>query len=80
MASYFSLIAPGEKILGMNLSEGGHLTHGSPVNFSGKLFEVASYGINAETEFLDYDQIRETARKKSDQNYRVWSKCLPKGH
>ena len=64
MASYFSLIAPGEKILGMNLSEGGHLTHGSPVNFSGKLFEVASYGINAETELLDYDQIRETALKE----------------
>ena len=64
MASYFSLIAPGEKILGMNLSEGGHLTHGSPVNFSGKLFEVASYGINAETELLDYDQIRETAIKE----------------
>ena len=64
MASYFSLIEPGDKILGMNLSEGGHLTHGSPVNFSGKLFEVVSYGINPETELLDYDHIQEIATKE----------------
>ena len=64
----------------MNLSEGGGLTHGSPVNFSGKLFEVASYGINAETELLDYDQIRETALKEKPKLYRMWSKCLPSNH
>lgn len=64
MASYFSLIEPGDKIFGMNLSEGGHLTHGSPVNFSGKLFEVVSYGINPETELLDYDHIQEIATKE----------------
>ena len=65
MASYFSLIEPGKKILGMNLSEGGHLTHGSPVNFSGKLFDVTSYGINEQTELLDYDQIHNIAKKES---------------
>lgn len=57
MATYFSLISPGDKILGMSLSEGGHLTHGSPVNFSGKLYDVVSYGINPETELLDYEEI-----------------------
>jgi glycine hydroxymethyltransferase len=61
MASYFTLIPPGSKILGMNLSEGGHLTHGSPVNFSGKLYDVVSYGINPETELLDYESIRKIA-------------------
>ena len=64
MASYFSLINPGDKILGMNLSEGGHLTHGSPVNFSGKLYQVVSYGIDLETETLNYDHIQEIALKE----------------
>ena len=64
MASYFTLIPPGSKILGMSLSEGGHLTHGSPVNFSGKLYEVISYGINSETELLDYKSIRDLAIKE----------------
>ena len=64
MASYFALLQPGETILGMNLSEGGHLTHGSPVNFSGKLFKVAFYGVNGETETLDYNHIRELARRE----------------
>ena len=53
MAAYFSLIKPGDKIFGMNLSEGGHLTHGSPVNFSGKLYEVISYGLDLETETIN---------------------------
>ena len=48
MASYFSFLEPGDKILGMNLSHGGHLTHGSPVNFSGRLFEVVAYGVGEE--------------------------------
>ncbi|MBT7670026.1 MAG: serine hydroxymethyltransferase, partial [Bdellovibrionales bacterium] len=57
MAAYFALVKPGEKILGMELSEGGHLTHGSSVNFSGKLFNVVAYGLNPETEMIDYDQL-----------------------
>ena len=65
MASYFSLLETGDKILGMSLSEGGHLTHGSPVNFSGKLFDVVSYGIDETTELLDYNRILEIAKKKN---------------
>ncbi len=63
-AAYFSLLEPGDKIMGMNLSEGGHLTHGSPVNFSGRLFNVVSYGLNVETELIDYDQLLETAKQE----------------
>lgn len=62
MGAYFSMLEHGDKVLGMNLAEGGHLTHGSPVNFSGKLFHFASYGLNLETERLDFNIIRETAR------------------
>lgn len=63
-AAYFSILEPGDKIMGMNLSEGGHLTHGSPVNFSGRVFEVVSYGLNLETETIDYDQLKEVALKE----------------
>lgn len=61
---YFSILSPGDKILGMDLSHGGHLTHGSPVNMSGKYFNIAFYGVNKETETIDYDQVRETAKKE----------------
>lgn len=64
MACYFALLEPGDKIMGMDLAQGGHLTHGSPVNFSGKLFEVVSYGLNNETEMLDYEAIRDLAKKE----------------
>ncbi|MDO9181074.1 MAG: serine hydroxymethyltransferase [Bacteriovorax sp.] len=64
MGAYFSMLQYGDKVLGMNLAEGGHLTHGSPVNFSGKLFKFSSYGLNPETERLDYDMIRETAKRE----------------
>ena len=57
MAVYFSVLEPGDTVLGMNLSHGGHLTHGSPVNFSGKLFNFVEYGVDKETEQLDYDAI-----------------------
>ncbi len=52
MAVYFTLVNPGDKIMGMDLSHGGHLTHGSPVNFSGQLYNFTQYGINPETELL----------------------------
>lgn len=61
MAVYFACLKPGDTVLGMSLSEGGHLTHGSPVNFSGKLFNFISYGLNPETELLDYDEVRKLA-------------------
>ena len=64
MGTFFSLLEHGDKILGMNLSEGGHLTHGSPVNFSGKLFKAASYGLNESTETLNYDEILEKAKEE----------------
>ncbi len=63
MAVYFAALSPGDTVMGMNLSHGGHLTHGSPVNFSGKNYNFVDYGVNAETETIDYDQLRDTAIK-----------------
>jgi len=63
MAVYFSVLKPGDTILGMNLSHGGHLTHGSSANFSGKLFNVVSYGVSLETEVIDYDEVARLARE-----------------
>jgi glycine hydroxymethyltransferase len=62
MAAYFSFLEPGDKILGMKLSHGGHLTHGSPVNFSGRLFDVSAYGVTDDDGIIDYDALREQAR------------------
>ena len=61
MAVYFTILEPGDTVLGMDLSHGGHLTHGSPVNFSGKLFNFKSYGVNEETEMIDYEEVRKIA-------------------
>jgi len=63
MAVYMAVLKPGDRILGMDLSHGGHLTHGSPVNFSGRLYQVNSYGLHPETHRIDYDQVRDTALK-----------------
>ncbi len=63
MGAYFALIKPGDTILGMNLSHGGHLTHGSPVSFSGKMYKVVSYGVNKDTETIDYDELAKVARE-----------------
>ena len=62
-AAYFSLIQPGDTVLGMDLSAGGHLTHGSPVNVSGKLYHFVSYGVDPHTETIDYEVVRILARK-----------------
>lgn len=61
MAVYFTVLNPGDTVLGMDLSHGGHLTHGSKVNFSGKLFNFVSYGVNKETEMIDYEEVRKIA-------------------
>jgi glycine hydroxymethyltransferase len=61
MAVYHAVLKPGDTILGMNLSHGGHLTHGSPVNFSGYTYNVVAYGVNRETEEIDYDEVRRLA-------------------
>jgi glycine hydroxymethyltransferase len=63
MAVYFAVLEPGDKVLGMNLAHGGHLTHGSPVNFSGKLYEFIGYEVDRETETIDYDEVRRLARE-----------------
>ncbi len=63
MAVYFAVLKPGDTILGMDLSHGGHLTHGSPVNFSGQLYTIVSYGVDKETGLIDFDQVREVAKK-----------------
>jgi len=63
MAVYFSVLKPGDTVLGMNLSQGGHLTHGSPVNFSGVLYNFVEYGVDAETERIDYDALLEQAKE-----------------
>ena len=61
MAVYFTILQPGDTVLGMNLSHGGHLTHGSAVNFSGRLYNFVSYGVNKETERIDYEEVRRLA-------------------
>ena len=63
MAAYFSQLGPGDSILSMNLSHGGHLTHGSPVNFSGKFFEVVPYGVREDDQRLDYAEVADLARR-----------------
>ena len=63
MAVYLAAMSPGDTMLGMNLSHGGHLTHGSPVNFSGKLFNVVPYGVREDTETIDFDQVRDLAKR-----------------
>ncbi len=66
-AVFFALLKPGDKILGFDLSHGGHLTHGSPVNFSGTLYKTSFYGVEKETGVLNYDKIQETAKKEKPQ-------------
>jgi len=61
MAVYFSVLKPGDRIMTMNLAHGGHLTHGHPMNFSGRLYKVVSYGVNPETEEIDYDELARLA-------------------
>jgi glycine hydroxymethyltransferase len=61
MAAYLAFLKPGDRLLGMDLNSGGHLTHGSPVNFSGSLFEIAAYGVDEETGTIDYDAVRTQA-------------------
>lgn len=64
MAVYFVFVKPGDKVMGMNLSHGGHLTHGSPVNFSGQLYNFVAYGVRAETGRIDYDEVADTAKRE----------------
>jgi len=63
MAVYFAVLQPGDTILGMNLSHGGHLSHGSPANFSGRLYNVVFYGVDKKTETIDFDEVESQAKK-----------------
>ena len=63
MAVYLALLRPGDTLLGMDLSHGGHLTHGHPLNFSGRYFKVAAYGVDRATERIDYDEVARIARQ-----------------
>jgi glycine hydroxymethyltransferase len=64
VAAYFAFLSPGDKIMGMELAHGGHLTHGSPVSFSGRLFDVVSYGVARDSETIDYDDVAQIARRE----------------
>lgn len=64
MAVYFTLVKPGDKLMGMDLSHGGHLTHGSPVNFSGKFYKFVAYGTNRETGRIDYNEVEDLAKRE----------------
>ena len=78
MAVYFSVLEPGDTILGMNLSHGGHLSHGSPANFSGKLYNVVAYGVDKETETIDFNEVEAQARKHKPRIIVVGASAYPR--
>ncbi|SDE14821.1 serine hydroxymethyltransferase [Desulfuromonas thiophila] len=78
MAVYFSVCQPGDTILGMNLAHGGHLTHGSPVNFSGKLYNIVPYGVKRETGTIDYDEMARLAREHRPKLIVVGASAYPR--
>ncbi|MBW9152759.1 serine hydroxymethyltransferase [Clostridium estertheticum] len=78
MAVYFSVLKPGDTVLGMNLSHGGHLTHGSPVNFSGILYNFVPYGVDLETETIDYEKVRALAKKHNPKMIVVGASAYPR--
>src|SRR5688572_31122064 len=63
-AAFFAFIQPGDTFMGMELAHGGHLTHGSHVNFTGKMFNIVSYGVREDTELIDYDEVRDIAKRE----------------
>lgn len=78
MAVYFSVLEPGDTILGMNLSHGGHLSHGSPANFSGRLYKVVAYGVDRETETIDFNEVESQARKHKPKIIVVGASAYPR--
>ena len=78
MAVYHTLLNPGDTILGMNLSHGGHLTHGSPVNFSGYTYNVVAYGVSQETEQIDYEEVRSLAKEHKPKLIIVGASAYPR--
>ena len=78
MAVYFAELKPGDTVLGMNLSHGGHLTHGSPVNFSGRLYNIVSYGVDKETERIDFNEVEDQAKKHRPKMIVVGASAYPR--
>lgn len=78
LAAYMALLEPGDKVLSMSLSEGGHLTHGSPVSFSGKLYNFIHYSLDLETELIDYDKLRELAIKEKPKMILAGASAYPR--
>jgi glycine hydroxymethyltransferase len=78
MAVYFSMLEPGDTVMAMDLACGGHLSHGHPNNFSGRLFKMAPYGVNRKTEMLDYDEISELAKKSRPKMILVGASAYPR--
>jgi glycine hydroxymethyltransferase len=78
MAVYFSVLKPGDTILGMNLSHGGHLTHGSPVNFSGRFFNVVPYGVSRETQTIDFEEVERLAIENKPRMIVVGASAYPR--
>jgi glycine hydroxymethyltransferase len=78
MSVYFALLKPGDTVLGMNLSHGGHLTHGHPLNFSGKLYTIVPYGVRAEDEQIDYDELERLAHQHRPKMIMVGASAYPR--
>jgi glycine hydroxymethyltransferase len=78
MAAYFAVLKPGDTIMGMNLAHGGHLSHGSPINFSGKMYKIVPYSVTKETEMLDYSEMADIARKSRPQLIVVGASAYPR--
>lgn len=78
MAAYFAVLKPGDTIMGMNLAHGGHLSHGSPVNFSGKMYKIVPYNVSRDTEMLDYNEMLDIAKKNKPQLIVVGASSYPR--
>src|SRR5512137_432869 len=78
MAVYFATLNPGDTILGMNLAHGGHLSHGSPANFSGRLYKVVAYGVDRETETIDFNEVEDQAKKHKPKIIVVGASAYPR--
>ena len=78
MAVYFTLLKPGDTVLGMNLAHGGHLTHGHPLNFSGKLYTIVPYGVRKEDERIDYDELEKLAHEHKPKMIMVGASAYPR--
>ena len=79
MAVYFAMLKPGDTVMGMSLSNGGHLTHGSPVNMSGSYFNFVPYGVSSETEMIDYDEVRRLAKENRPKLIVAGASAYPRG-